>query len=169
MLAPLLRRTWSIRGHPPQIKEEGSARQRVSVSAALWISPRRRRLGLLYQDLENAYFNNVRTAEFLKLLLRRLPGHLIVIWDGGPMHKGDPIRALLARYPQRLTLERLPPYAPMLNPVEQLWGWLKYGRLSNFAAHNAHELNRRIIARLNVICRNQRRLQAFFRASELPF
>ena len=84
------------------------------------------------------------------------------------MHKGDPIRKVLARHHRRLSLERLPPYAPMLNPVEQLWGWLKYGRLSNFAAHNAHELNRKIVARLNVISKNQPRLRTFFRASQLP-
>jgi putative transposase len=168
MLAPLLRRTWSLRGHPPELRQEGGSRQKVSVSAALCISPRRHRLKLLYQTLEKAYFNNVRTAEFLKLILRRLPGDIIVIWDGGTMHKGDPIRRILARHHRRLSFERLPPYAPMLNPVEQLWGWLKYGQLNNFATHNTHELNRKIVARLNVISRNQPRLRAFFRASKLP-
>ena len=34
------------------------------------------------------------------------------------MHKGDPIRDLLSHFAGRLDLERLPPYAPMLNPVE---------------------------------------------------
>ena len=31
-----------------------------------------------------------------------------------------------------LTLERLPAYAPDLNPVEAVWSWLKYGQLANF-------------------------------------
>ena len=111
MMAPLLRRTWSIRGRPPKLRQAGGYRQKVSVSAALWISPRRHRLGLLDQALEKTYFNNVRTAEFLESLLRRLPGPIIVIWDGGTMHKGDPIRKILAKYYRGLSLERLLPSA----------------------------------------------------------
>lgn len=167
MMTPLVRRTWARRGHTPTLLHRGS-REKVSVAAAIWISSRRRRLGLLYQTLEKKYFNNEHSAAFLKKLLRRLPGKIIVVWDGGTQHKGDPIRAVQRRYDDRLTIERLPPYAPTLNPVECLWGWLKYGRLCNFAASNAHELNRKIVARLNVISRNQRRLRTFFRASDLP-
>jgi hypothetical protein len=32
-----------------------------------------------------------------------------VVWDGGPMHKGEPIRQVLDDFP-RLILEKLPPY-----------------------------------------------------------
>jgi putative transposase len=102
------------------------------------------------------------------MLLRRLPGKIVVLWDGSSQHKGDLIRAVEHRYTDRLTLERLPPYAPMVNPVEFLWGWLKYGRLCNFGASDAHELNCKVVARLNVIPRNQKRLRTFFRASRLP-
>ena len=35
------------------------------------------------------------------------------------------------RAPFRLVVERLPPYAPDLNPVEQIWGNLKGGELAN--------------------------------------
>ena len=42
------------------------------------------------------------------------------------MHKGDPIQRLQDHFADRLCLEGLPPWAPMLNPVEPLWGWLKY-------------------------------------------
>ena len=61
-----------------------------------------------------------------------LRGKVIVIWDDGPMHKGEPIREVLRQFP-RLTLEPLPAYAPDLNPVEQLWNYLKYTELPNFA------------------------------------
>lgn len=71
-------------------------------------------------------------AEFLRELLRHLRGKVIVIWDNGSMHKGEAIRGVLRDFP-RLSLERLPPYAPDLNPVEWLWSYLKYGEMANFA------------------------------------
>ena len=45
------------------------------------------------------------------------------------MHKGEPIRELEAQFAGRLIFEMLPPWAPMLNPVEPLWSWLKWERL----------------------------------------
>jgi transposase len=65
---------------------------------------------------------------------------VIVVWDGGPMHKGEPIRKLCADYP-RLQLERLPPYAPDLNPVEYLWSHLKYGKMANFVPDDVFQLD----------------------------
>ena len=32
-----------------------------------------------------------------------------------------------------MALEALPPHAPELNPLEELWCWLKYEQLANFA------------------------------------
>lgn len=84
------------------------------------------------------------------------------------MHKGEPIKALLAEAAGRLSLERLPPYAPMLNSIESLWSWLKYGRLCNFAARDAHHLNEIACAELRAIENDQGRLRNFFHASTLP-
>jgi putative transposase len=41
----------------------------------------------------------------------------------------------------RLSIERLPPYAPELNPVEQLWNHIKYGELANFTTTDAWVLD----------------------------
>jgi len=60
--------------------------------------------------------------------------------------QGDPTRELLEQHGDRLCLEPLPAYSPMLNPVEPLWSWLKYSRLCNFAPHDATELHRAVIA-----------------------
>jgi transposase len=53
-------------------------------------------------------------------------GRFVVVWDAGPMHKGAPIHQLMDHFADRLCLEALPPWAPMLNPTEPLWDWLKY-------------------------------------------
>ena len=170
MMAPLVRRTWAPRGETPNLLESSGSgpREKVSVAAALWLTPRRDRLELYFQTLVNDFFNSWNVAAFLEALLVAVPGRVVVVWDGGPMHKGDPIRQTQDAYSDRITLERLPPYAPMLNPIEPLWSWLKYGRMSNFAPRSAGELNQRVFAELTEVRRNQEFLRAIFRASELP-
>src|SRR5512143_1604819 len=71
-------------------------------------------------------------------------------------------------FADRLALEKLPPYAPMLNPVESLWSWLKWERLSNFGPQDAHELDARVIAELTAVREDQAFLRNLFHASDLP-
>lgn len=168
LMAPLRRRSWSLRGHPPQIKEKAGHREKVSVAGAIWLTPRRDRLNFAFQTLVNGYFSNEEVAEFLSGALQWLTEPLVVIWDGGTMHKGGPIRELLVQSKGRLDLEPLPAHAPTLNPVEQVWTWLKYSRLCNFAPQDAHDLNEAISRELDPIRDDQPRLCNFFHASRLP-
>lgn len=167
-MAPLVRRTWALRGGRPQLLQKGRHREKVSVASALWVSRPTGRLRLSYRTLTDGYFDSAAMASFVEQLLGETERPLVVVWDGGNMHRGDPIRALLGRAGRRLRLERLPPYAPMLNPVEGLWSWVKYGRLCNFAPRNATHLNDVVRAELDAILTDQERLGNFCRASELP-
>jgi transposase len=167
-MGPLLRRTWSPKGHTPAIAQEGSHRQKVSVAAAVWLSPRRDRLGLYFHTLADGYFDNWYVTAFIEAMLRDLAGRFVVVWDGGPMHKGEPIRALEEQFADRLSLESLPPWAPMLNPVEPLWSWLKWERLSNFAAPDVSGLDGRVVAELAAKRNDQGFLKNLFHTSELP-
>jgi hypothetical protein len=168
LMAPLVRRSWAQRGHPPVMKQEAGHRQKVSVAAALWLPPSRGRLGPAYQTLVNGYFSNVEVAEFLGCAVQGLPGPVIAIWDGGSMHKGDPIRALVEESQGRLDIEPLPAHASELMPVEFLWQWLKYGRLCNFAPRDTHHLNEAVVSELDAIRDNQVLLPGFFHQSDLP-
>jgi putative transposase len=93
---------------------------------------------------------------------------VIALWDGGTMHKGGPIRALVEESQGRLDIEPLPAHAPKLMPVEFLWRWLKYGRLCNFAPWDARHLNEAVVRELDAIGDNQVLLSSFFHQSELP-
>ena len=168
LMAPLVRRTWAPRGQTPALEQCGGHRQKVSVAAALWLSPRRDRLGLSFQTLPNGYFDNWYVTAFLEAMPRELAGRFVVVWDGGPMHRGDPIRQLASHVEDRLSLEDLPPWAPMLCPVEPLWGWLKYDQLCNFAPQDALQLNERVIAEWTTIREDQTFLRNLFHASERP-
>jgi len=166
-MLPLVRRSWSLRGHPPVLKYKSGHREKVSVAAALWLTPRRDRLGLSYQTLRNGYFNNQRVAVFLKRLLREL-GSVVVLWDGGTMHKGDPIWAIIARSAGRLVVEPLPAQGAELMPVEQLWAWLKYDELCDFTPENSAQLETIVRSKLEAVRKNQKQMQGFFHASALP-
>ena len=55
------------------------------------------------------------------------PGkHAVVVLDGAGWHRSKALRV-----PDNLTLLRLPPYSPELNPVEQVFAYLKANFLSN--------------------------------------
>jgi hypothetical protein len=168
LMAPLVRRTWALRGQTPELAQRGGAREKVSVAAALWLSPRRDRLGLYFQTLVNGYFNNWSMTAFLEAMLHDLSGRFVVVWDGGPMHKGDPIHRLADHFADRLCLEALPPWAPMLNPTEPLWSWLKYDRLCNYGPHDAVELDGRVVTELTAAGNDQGFLRRLYHASELP-
>jgi transposase len=168
LMAPLLRRSWALRGQPSESKYKAGHREKVSVAGALWLPPSRNRLHLAYQTLVNGYFTNVDVADFLTGAVQGLPGPVIALWDGGTMHKGDPIRALVAESQGRLAIEPLPAHAPKLMPVEFLWRWLKYGQLCNFVPQDAHHWNQAVVRELDAIRDNQVLLSSFFHQSELP-
>src|SRR5262249_20971936 len=116
-MAPLVRRSWSVRGQPPRMKQKVGHREKGSVAGGLWLTPLRNRLGLSFETIVNGYFNNEAVAGFVGDVLEELNGPAIVIWDGGSMHKGDPIHELVAQYPKGLAWERLPAHAPELMPM----------------------------------------------------
>jgi hypothetical protein len=68
-----------------------------------------------------------------------MPGRLstklfTVLWDGSNVHsKSRVVRDYLAIHPEIIAVT-LPVYALEINPDEFVWGWTKYGRLSNLAA-----------------------------------
>lgn len=152
------------------MKEKVGRREKVSVAAALYLTPKRDRLGLAYQTLVNDYFTNEQTAEFLSGAVQGLPAPVITLWDRGTMHKGGPINDLVAKSRGRLDLERLPAHAATakLMPVEFLWRWLKYDQLCNFPPRDAAELNDRVVSELENARLNQKLLLGFFHQSNLP-
>ena len=168
LMAPLVRRSWALRGQPPELKHKSGHREKVSVAGALWLTPLRDRLGLAFQTLVNDYFTNAEMADFLSGAVQGLDGPVVAIWDNGSMHKGGPIRALREQVEGRLEIEPLPSQAAKLMPMEQVWTWLKYDKLCNFAPQDARHLNKVVIRELDAIRDDQERLQNFFHASDLP-
>ena len=164
----LLRRTLAPSGQTPLFVSPAGHRHKVSLIAALTLSPRGRNLGLYFSSLLDDSYDAFTVAWFLRQLLKHLRGKVIVVWDRGGMHRGPEIRQLLEDFP-RLSLEALPAYATDLNPVEHLWTYLKWQQLPNFAPRDIHHLEQEAFERIHAIRYNNQRLLSFFDAADLPF
>lgn len=147
---------------------DGGHRSKVSVIGALSVSPTARRLGFYFASEPDGFFTAEKVVVFLRDLLKHLRGKVVVVWDGGGNHKGPTIRKFLARN-KRLRLERLPPYAPELNPVEAVWSWLKYGELANYVPAGVAELDWAVFERLLELKYEPGLLRALWERSDLPF
>jgi transposase len=75
--------------------------------------------------------------QFLRILdIERKPDeHIVLIMDGAGWHKSKALQL-----PDGITVLLLPPYSPELNPVENLWHYLRCHYLSNRAYNNYDEL-----------------------------
>jgi transposase len=155
-------------GRTPVLTCFGRHRDKVSTIAAISVAPRRRRVGLYWRTDPRHYIDAAAVAGFLRELLRHLRGKVIVVWDGGSNHKGPAIRAVTDRFP-RLELERLPVYAPDLNPVEMVWSHLKYGRMANFLPRHVGHLDRVVRGHLGEVGGDAELIKSLWDGSKLPF
>lgn len=127
-------RTWAPRGETPVLHVK-LTKDHLSAISGITLD------GRLYMQTREGAFDSAGVVAFLRVLLRKIRGKVMVIWDGSPIHKGQPIKDYLARgAAKRLHLERLPGYAPDLNPDEGIWNYLKRVELKNHCCADLAEL-----------------------------
>jgi len=161
MLQGILRKSWSIKGKTP-IHIQSQKHAKLSVISAITISPIREQLNLCFR-IHQSNITQQQVIGFLKVLRKRIKGQSILIMDRWSVHKGKELNAFFAGYGKAMRIEWLPPYAPQLNPVEQLWSWCKYGDLHNLAPYDIDELNSRVDDSLARVSGQQKLLGSFFK------
>lgn len=128
-------RTYAPCGCTPILKEFLSYDHLSAIGA---ITPQ----GKLFLKTYEHSITSQEVIAFLRQLLRLIPGLLLVIWDGCPTHRSKAIQHYLsAGSAKRMHLERLPGYAPELNPIEWVWSYLKVVDLANIACNILAELD----------------------------
>jgi DDE superfamily endonuclease len=138
-LIPPVRRTWSRRGHTPILRHR-MAWKRASMAAALGYQPDGTKARLCFHLQPDSYDTDSLIG-VLEQLGGFYAGHRVVLlWDGLSAHWSHKMRTHLAQQQDWLTVERLPAYAPQLNPVEGLWANLKGIELANFAGDTIAEV-----------------------------
>tara|TARA_R110000782_G_scaffold31795_1_gene77869 strand:- start:61 stop:579 length:519 start_codon:yes stop_codon:yes gene_type:complete len=74
------------------------------------------------------YVDMTIMCEHLSLISKRTESgrHAVIIFDGAAWHQ-----SYLADEFNNLSIITLPPYSPELNPIEQVWQWLRQNELAN--------------------------------------
>ena len=169
MLMPLVRTTLAPRGHTPVLTHRASHRDKVSAAAALTLSPVRGHVGLHCRTYPDMYVDGEMYAWFLReCLLREVRGPIVLVHDNGRMHGGPAVDAVRHDHP-RLIVERMPPYAPELNPVEGVWNHAKDKELANFVPPTVPALHDAVCGCLEHVRHDQPRLRSFLHATPLSW
>jgi transposase len=107
--------------------------------------------GKVYFGMEERALLSEDVIRFVRRVQRYVGKPLLLIWDGAGIHTSKVVRRALSEgLSPGVWLERLPPYAPDLNPDEGIWSYLKR-RLANVCCTSLEDLKaklRREISRL---------------------
>lgn len=163
MLQPTVRRTWARQGQTP-IHYSWDRRDRLSAISAITVSPRLRHLGLYFAVCDH----NIVTDDFevfVAELLSHFPRGIILVMDRWMVHRSGAKR--LQRRFSRVDVEWLPPYAPDLNPVEQVWNRSKYTDLANYIPEDIGELEKEVCESISHMRSQQSLLRSFFKKTKL--
>jgi putative transposase len=104
---------------------------------------------------------------FLKQLLRRLSGEIVLVWDNHPIHQRRLVQDFIARHP-RLHVYWFPTCAPELNPAEFVWTQLNE-YTANTAPHNFSELRHNVQTALARTRSSQSRLKTCLFSAQLSW
>jgi transposase len=125
-------RTWAPKGQTPVLQYSFNWKQLSAMAGVTWWQ--------FYFRLFPGSIRGPQVVEFLKALRRHIRHRLLIIWDGLRAHKSRLVQAYLEAQRGGVQVEFLPAYAPELNPVEYLWGYLKAHEVSNLCVANFGQL-----------------------------
>ncbi|MEV7395449.1 transposase [Streptomyces sp. NPDC091215] len=166
-LKPGKGRTWSRRGRTPVSRVTGKGPGRVLMAGMVCVRPGRQ-TRLIYRTQtyrgrtgEKKGFRAREFAELITTAQRQLGGSpLILVWDNASTHHAKALREFCDRNSDWLTIVKLPPYAPDLNPVEGVWAHLEKSP-ANLAPHTIEDLTPLVKSRLRRIQRRPEVLNGF--------
>jgi len=161
-LIPYRGRTWAPRGKTPVLRHCVNWPKLSAISA---VTPNPH----VYMHLVRGTIKSPQVVKFVRHLLRYIPGRLLLLWDGNNPHRSKTTREELSGYASRLTVNRLPPYAPELNPDEGLWAYLKGHALRGFCPPDIKTLTAALRQAVRRVRRHPRLIRSFFQACPLSF
>jgi transposase len=161
-LLPGVVKTYRPRGQTP-VLDEWQTRDHLSVMGGLTPA------GKVYVLVRPRSLNGLHTVAFLEHLARHAGRRLLVIWDGSPIHRRAAVQEFLGSAAGRgIQVERLPGYAPDLNPWDAGgWDHLKHVALRNLACRDLEELHLELHLAIGRLRQKPHLVRSFFQAAGL--
>jgi transposase len=155
------KKTWAPAGETPNLQMTFNW-DKLSVIGGISIKS-------LWFAIHEESIKSEQVIEFLAQLQRQVKGKLLIIWDGLPAHRSKKVANYLSEQKGKIWVERLPAYAPELNPIEYLWGNVKGNDLANYAPKDLWELSEAARRALFKKRRRPKLIRAFWKQTELNF
>ncbi len=148
-------RTWAIRAKTPIVSTTGARFGCNMISA---VSPH----GAMRFMLIEGKLNGEIFIGFLKRLIHNWPHPIFLIIDGHPVHRSVAVAKFVASTKGRLQLFALPPYAPDVNPDEQVWNHLKNHRVGKQSIAGPDHLKHMVLSNLRSMQKLPSLIRSFF-------
>lgn len=124
--------------------------------------------GGLFTLMRPEALTGVESVLFLNHLYGQVSRKLLVIWDGSPIHRGNHMKEFLLNGGSKFVhLERLPAYAPDLNPDEGTWHYLKHVEMRNRCCLNLSHLQDQLRCAVIRLRRKDTVIRSFFTTAGL--
>lgn len=138
-LLPMAVRTWAPHRQTPLLRVK-LTRDHLSAISGITLD------GRFFMQVRKTSYDAEAVVGFLKVLLRKISGKVLIIWDGSPIHRNHEIKTFLkTKMGKRLHLEQLPGYAPDLNPDEGIWQYLKRVEMGNLCCRDLDHLYQELL------------------------
>jgi transposase len=159
-LLPGVVKTYGPKGRTPVV-DQWQTSDHLSVMGS--VTPQ----GLVHSLVRPTSLNGLHSIEFLIHLGRLVGDRLLVIWDGSPIHRRAEVQEFVAEAGGAIHVEPLPPYAPDLNPVEWLWGYLKEDEMGNLTCRDLEQLHEELHLALGRVRQRPHLIPSFFAGAGL--
>ena len=152
-------KTWAPKGQTPVLQYSFNWQQlSLMAGVSFW---------RLYFRFFHGAIKGPQIVEFLKALKDTIGGKLLIIWDGLPAHRSRLVRNYVESLEGQIQLERLPAYAPEINPAEYVFGYAKQRELANLCVDTIEEVRAYATRRLKSMQRRPKLIRAFWQQAEL--
>ena len=152
-------KTWAPKGQTPVLQYSFNWQQlSLMAGVSFW---------RLYFRFFHGAIKGPQIVEFLKALKDTIGGKLLIIWDGLPAHRSRLVRDYVESLDGQIQLERLPAYAPEINPAEYVFGYAKQRELANLCVDTIEEMRDYATRRLKSMQRRPKLIRAFWQQAEL--
>ncbi len=109
------------------------------------------------EALISPFMNTAAMTEHLTLISKATEAgrHALVIADGASWHNNAALEGIY-----NVSIMKLPPYSPELNPIEQVWQWLRQNTLANQAFSGYEDIVEKVSEAWNIFREDLARIKS---------